>query len=210
MKIIDHLNWRYATKRFDPKRKVSTEDIEVLQEAVRLAPTAYGLQLFKVLVVSNQEVKEKLKEASFGQRQLTDSSHVMIFCNYLKMESEFVDEYMKKKMRAENVSWESIAGYGDFIKGDLSARSQADTFNWMVHQTYLAMGHLLNACASMQIDACPMEGFDSEKYDTILGLKEKSLHASVIVPVGYRASDDSAQFLPKVRKVKEELFELIA
>lgn len=210
MEIIDHLNWRYATKRFDPKRKVSAKEIEVLQEAVRLAPTAYGLQLFKVLVVANQEMKQKLKDASFGQRQLTESSHVMIFCNYLKMDGEFVDEYMKKKMRAENVSWESIAGYGDFIKGDLSARSQDDTFNWMVHQTYLAMGHLLSACASMQIDACPMEGFDSEKYDAILGLKKKNLHASVIVPVGYRASDDSVQFLPKVRKEREELFELIA
>ena len=209
MELIDNLNWRYATKQFDAERVVAAADLDKIQEAVRLSASSYGLQLYKVLVVSDPELKNKLREASFGQSQITDASHLFVFCNYQVVDDLHVEEYFKLKSAIENQPVASYEGYQNFIKNDLRSRIEIEKVHYTAKQCYLALGNLLVACAELKIDACPMEGFEANRYNEILGLAERGLNAAVIAAVGYRSTLDPQQFKPKVRKPKNELFEVI-
>ena len=209
MELIDNLKWRYATKQFDPSRKVSTADLEKIQEAVRLSASSYGLQLYKVLVISDPKLKRRLREVSFGQSQITDASHLFVFCNFQVVDDRHVDEYFKLKSEIENQPATSYEGYQNFIKNDFRSRTEIEKVYYTAKQCYLALGNLLAACAELKIDACPMEGFEVNQYNEILGLAERGLNAAVIATVGYRSKDDPQQYKPKVRKPKEKLFELI-
>lgn len=209
MKIIDALKWRYATKRFDESKKVSDADLALLKEAINLSPSSYGLQLYKVLIVESTELREKLKVASWNQPQLTEASHVFVFCNYTQVKTEDIEALLTLKTEVQQLPEEAIQGYGDFMKNTLSAFSDEKTSIWTSKQTYIALGNLLTAAASLEIDACPMEGFEAVEYDRILGLKEKGLQASVVATVGYRSEDDSTQHLPKVRKAESNIFEVL-
>lgn len=209
MNLIDNLNWRYATKAFDPVKKVSSEELEVLKEAVRLSPSAYGLQLYKVLIVENKEIRTALREASWNQPQITDASHLFVFCNFTQDFNDHVDDYVQLIVEAQGVDKEQISPYGEFIKSQLNNNGTKQNQVWAEKQTYLALSNLLAACAELKIDACPMEGFLNDAYNRILGLNKQGLNASVIAPVGYRSDNDEAQFRKKVRKDKEQLFELV-
>ncbi|PWL31670.1 NAD(P)H-dependent oxidoreductase [uncultured Roseivirga sp.] len=209
MNLIDNLNWRYATKAFDPAKKVSSEELEVLKEAVRLSPSAYGLQLYKVLIVENKEIRMALREASWNQPQITDASHLFIFCNFTQDFNDHVDDYVQLIVEAQGVDKKQISPYGEFIKSQLNNNGTKQNQIWAEKQTYLALSNLLAACAELKIDACPMEGFLNDAYNKILGLNKQGLNASVIATVGYRSDNDEAQFRKKVRKDKEQLFELV-
>ncbi|WP_422358679.1 NAD(P)H-dependent oxidoreductase [Reichenbachiella sp.] len=209
MKLIENLNWRYATKYFDTSKKVNSDNLELLKEAIRLSPSSYGLQQYKVLIVEKSEIKEQLKEAAYGQGQLTDSSHVFVFCHYLNVSGDMIDNYIEQKAKAEDVAIDRISGYGTFIKNTVSAMDTKDMVHWSRRQTYLAVANLLTACAELKIDACPMEGFEHDRFDDILGLADKGLASAIIVPVGYRSDSDQTQFVPKVRKATNEMFETI-
>ena len=207
MELIKNLKWRYATKHFDPTKKVKNQDLKKLKEAVQLSVSSYGLQLYKVLVVEDKDLREKLKPASWGQNQITDASHLFIFCNFTNVEDKHVDNYLKLTAESNGISTDSLDGYGDFMKGKISEMENGELENWTRRQTYLALGNLLNACAELKIDACPMEGFESEKYNEILGLTKQNLNTAVIAPIGYRSKNDDTQFRPKVRKSLAKLFE---
>ena len=207
MELIKNLKWRYATKHFDPTKKVKNQDLKNLKEAVQLSVSSYGLQLYKVLVVEDKDLREKLKPVSWGQNQITDASHLIVFCNYTNVEDKHIDNYLKLTATSNGISTDSLNGYGDFMKGKISEMDNDEVENWTRRQTYLAMGNLLNACAELKIDACPMEGFEAEKYNDILGLTKHNLNAAVIAPIGYRSKNDNTQFRPKVRKSLTELFE---
>ena len=209
MKLIETLNWRYATKQFDPSKKVSQTDLEHLKESIRLSASSYGLQLYKILIIERDEIKEKLTPASYGQNQITDSSHLFVLCNYTNVDDSHIDEYIELKAGVQGLNIEDLQGYGDFMKTSLSYKSANEKNEWTARQTYIALANLLVASAELKIDSCPMEGFESEKYNEILGLADKGLNASVIVAVGYRSAEDKTQFATKVRKVKEVLFETI-
>ena len=209
MELIENLKWRYATKKFDFERKVSDEDLEKLKEAIQLAVSSYGLQLYKVLIISEGKLKEKLKKVSWDQSQITDASHLFVFCNYTERNEEHVEDYIKAVSDIQQTPMEKLAGYQNLIKQSLSNKDDDEWQSWNQKQAYLAMSNLLTACAELKIDACPMEGFESEKYNEILGLDEKGLNACVVVPVGYRAQDDHTQFRKKVRKPIGELFEMV-
>lgn len=209
MSIIENLKWRYATKKFDSTRKVNQPDLEKIKEAVQLSASSYGLQLYKVFVIEDAGVREKLKPASWNQPQITDASHLIVFCNFNKIRSEDIDAYLRLKSDVQNLDVKSLRNYGDFMKTKIAELSEAKIKSWTARQTYIALGTLLTACAEMKIDACPMEGFDSEKYDEILGLSERGLSASVIAAIGYRSGEDQLQYAPKVRKPLEVLFETI-
>ncbi|MAU70782.1 MAG: NAD(P)H-dependent oxidoreductase [Pseudozobellia sp.] len=207
MEFIKQLEWRYATKKFDANKKVSEDDLEVLKKAIQLSVSSYGLQLYKVLVIENKEIRKKLKLASWNQSQVTDASHLFVFCNYTDAKPESIDEFINLTADIRNLSLEKLQGYGDFIKTKLEEKSAAERYYWLKSQTYIALANLLSACAALKIDACPMEGFDAEEYNSILGLRENELNASVIVAVGYRSDEDRTQDLPKVRKPAELLFQ---
>ncbi len=209
MELIKNLNWRYATKQFDPLKKVSQDNLEKLQEAVQLSVSSYGLQLYKVLIVENKELKEKLKPASWGQDQITDASHLFVFCNYSNPSNKHIDDFLELAAKKQEIDVSNLNGYGDFMKDKINEMTEAEHKSWTIRQTYLALGNLLNACAELKVDACPMEGFESEKYNKILGLTEQNLNAAVIAPIGYRSKKDQTQYRIKVRKPISELFELV-
>jgi nitroreductase len=209
MKTIDNLHWRYATKQFDSTKKVSEQDLEILKEAVRLSATSYGLQLFKVLVVEDPEIRQKLLPASWGQKQIVDASHVLVLCNYNSISGEHIDHYLDLKSNIQNVQLEHIKGYGDFLKNTLLGMPEAQISQWTSKQVYIALANVMLAAAELKIDTCPMEGFDAAQYNEILGLNEKGLNAAVVVTVGYRAETDATANAPKVRKPIEELFETV-
>ena len=209
MELIESLNWRYATKKFDPNKKIKPEDLETIKEAVRLSASSYGLQLYKVLVIDDPEIREKLKPASWGQTQITDASHLFVFCNYTDVNDQNIDDYLDLKADTQKLDREGLVDYGNMMKGAVSGMSETIKSQWTARQTYIALGNLLAACSMLRIDACPMEGFEPAKYNEILGLNEKGLNASVIATVGYRSEEDQTQHLKKVRKPAESLFESI-
>ena len=208
MKLINHLNWRYATKKFDPERKIDDEKLALLQESIRLAVSAYGLQLYKILILVNDEIREELRKASWDQSQITDASHLFVFCNYTLDHGRHVDDYVRRVIDVQGADEEDLKNYGKSIKSSIDSMSAVERKAWTEKQTYLALDNLLVACAELRIDACPMEGFDKEAYNRILGLDELGLNASVIAAVGYRSADDEAQNRMKVRKSISELFEI--
>ena len=206
MNFLKNQKWRYATKKFDPQKTISNEHLEQLKEAVQLSVSSYGLQTYQVLIVQNKPLREKLRKVSWNQSQITEASHLFIFCNETYVNPLAIDDFLKLTSQIRNIPLETLHGYGDFMKAKLAEKSIEDQFHWSKNQTYIAMANLLAACAELKIDACPMEGFEAVAYNEILGLDSKGLNASVIVPIGYRSTDDHSQTAAKVRKPTEKLF----
>ncbi|TMU54470.1 NAD(P)H-dependent oxidoreductase [Flagellimonas algicola] len=207
MEFINHQNWRYATKKFESNKKVSPGDIELLKEAIQLSVSSYGLQPYKVLIIEDQSLRKELREVSWNQSQITDASHLFVFCNEDQVDPQDIDGFIKLTANTRGLDKVQLSGYGDFMKAKLGEKSKKEQFNWSKNQTYIAMANLLAASAELGIDACPMEGFEAGKYNQILGLHQKGLNASVVVPVGYRSREDASQHMAKVRKPVEQLFE---
>lgn len=204
--FINNQNWRYSAKKFDASKKVSTEDLNLLKEAIRLSSSSYGLQLYKIIIVENQELKAQLQPAAWGQSQIIDASHIFVFANQTTVNDSDIDDYLKNTTDTRSLPEDALKGYGDFMKRTIKARSAEDLKNWTAKQTYLALGNLLNAAAELKIDVTPMEGFDPAKFNQILGLDKLNLDAAVIATVGYRHEEDATQFHKKVRKSNESLF----
>jgi nitroreductase len=204
--FLENQNWRYATKKFDSTKKISTEDLNTLKEAIRLSSSSYGLQLYKVFIVENPAIRAKIQPAAWGQSQIVDASHLIIFANQTTVEDADIDNYLKNVAETRNIPETALAGYGDFMKGGIGAKSDAEKANWTSKQTYLALANLLNAAAELKIDVTPMEGFDPAQVNEILGFNELGLNASLIAPIGYRSEEDATQHQKKVRKSNEELF----
>lgn len=208
-KIIEDLNWRYATKKFDPSQKINQQNLETILEALRLVPTSYGLQPLKYLIIENRELRTTLKEASWNQSQVTDASHLIVICCHIDTTSEDIDNNILLTSETRKIEQKKLAGYGDFVKRTISQLTLAEKTQWNEKQAYIALGVLLHTLASLRIDSTPMEGFDSEKYDVILNLKEKGLKSVLACPIGYRSKEDLTQHLKKVRKSSNHVIELL-
>ena len=206
MTLIDSLNWRYSTKKFDITKKITTNEFKFLRESIRLAASSYGLQPYKVLVVENKELKEKLRPASFQQPQITDASHIFIFCNSTDVSPDYIDNYVGLISEVRSVGTEHLQGYSNFMKSTIGQLNPDQMSNWTAKQAYIAMGNLLLACAELKIDACPIEGFEKDKYNTILDLSSQGLEAAVVVAVGHRSEEDESQSAKKVRLAASDLF----
>lgn len=202
---LESLQWRYATKQFDPTKKVSDEDINFLLESIRLTASSYGLQPYEVLVVTDQEIKEKLKPVSWNQSQVVDASHIIILTNKTQFGNELIDNYIQNVTEIRKIPTDQLKGYSDFMKSKLVPLSSEEKSNWTAKQAYIALGNLLSAAATIQVDTCPMEGFSAEDVDEILQLKERNLTTAVMIPVGYRSENDSTQHFAKVRKQNKDL-----
>ncbi|WP_298480827.1 NAD(P)H-dependent oxidoreductase [uncultured Maribacter sp.] len=203
---INNLQWRYATKKFDSSKKLTEEQLNFILDAVQLSASSYGLQPYHVFVISDREIREKLKAASWGQVQITESSHLIVFANQTTFKDNLIDDYLTNVISTRNLPENSLQEYGDFMKSKLTPLTDEIKNIWTSKQTYLALGNLLSAAASIQVDACPMEGFDAEEYNNILGLSDKNLNASVIATIGFRSENDETQHYKKVRKSKDNLF----
>ena len=206
---IDDLNWRYAVKQFDASKKVSDEDLQKLIDAVQLSASSYGLQPYKILVIKDQAVKEKLKAAGYNQSQFSDATAVFVFAHQTDFDAELVDSYIELSERIKELETGTLEGYANLMKNALLNLPQEAKAGWTSRQAYIALGNLLSAAAAHKIDTCPMEGFEATAFDEILGLTKQNLHAVVVAAVGYRSAEDETQHAPKVRRPQEELFEII-
>lgn len=204
--FIENQNWRYATKKFDSTKKIAAEDINILKEAIRLSSSSYGLQPYKVIFVENPELRAQLQPAAWGQSQIVEASHLIIFANEIKLDELSIDHYIKNISQTRNTPIETLTGYGDFMKSKIIALPAEEKNIWSAKQTYLALANLLNVAAELKIDATPMEGFIPTKVNEILGLNKLGLNATLIATLGYRHDEDATQYFKKVRKSNEELF----
>lgn len=203
---IKALNWRYATKQFDTAKKVSDTDIEMLLEAARLSASSYGLQPYHFFIIEDEAIREQLKEASWGQPQITDASHLLVLANKTTFTDSLIDDYINNLIKTRGVEKEQLTDHIGMMKNSLLPMSEDEKQSWTGKQTYIALGNLLAAAAHSRIDACPMEGFNASKYNEILGLADKNLNAAVVLTLGYRSKEDKTQHYPKVRYSKEKLF----
>ncbi len=204
--FIKNANWRYATKKFDSSKKVSYEDMKVLKEAVRLSASSYGLQPYKIIFVENPELRAKLQPVAWGQSQITEASHLLVFANITNFGATEIDAYINSVAATRGLPVDTLQGYSDFMKSKITTLPAEQRNIWTSKQTYIALSNLLNAAAELNIDVTPMEGFEPEKVNEILGLNEMGLNASLIATIGYRHADDATQSYPKVRKSEQELF----
>ena len=204
--FIKNANWRYATKKFDATKKVSDADLQILKDAIRLSASSYGLQPYQVILVENLELRAQLQPAAWGQTQIVDASHLLVFANVTNIGDAEIDAYLNNVAETRGLPLDALQGYGDFMKSKINSLTTEQKNIWTSKQTYIALGNLLNAAAELNIDVTPMEGFEPEKVNEILGLNERGLNASLIAPIGYRHEEDATQSYAKVRKSEQELF----
>ncbi len=208
MKLIENLKWRYATKKYDTTKKVSDDDLQQIKEAIRLSPSSYGLQAFKILDIKDKDIREKLKLASYWQPQITEASHLLVFCGYADVNDGHIDEYLNLKADTQGFDVELLKEFRNFMKVFIEGRKSGKQV-WTAKQTYIALSNAIAACAELKIDSTPMEGFEAEKYNEILGLSSKGLKADVLLAIGYRSDEDKTQYDVKIRKPMESLFEIV-
>jgi len=208
MELLEKLNWRYATKAMNGE-KVPQEKIDNILEAANLAPTSSGLQPFEIMVVTNAELKEKIKAVAWNQSVVTDCSHLLVFAAWDTYTEERINrmfDLVNEERGFKNEGWEN---YRQQLLNSYPKRDAETNFQHASKQAYIAFSQALTAAAFEGVDATPMEGFDPDAVDEILGLKEKGLRSCVLLPLGYRKSEeDWLVNLKKVRKPKEELITL--
>ena len=204
--IIDALNWRYATKKFDDTKMVSSKDMETIKEALRLTPSSFGLQPWKFVIIKNKDIQKTLVEHSWNQNQVAEASHVIVMCRKNTLDESFVQDYIDDMIITTWAPAESLEWYKGMMNGFLSNMDEEAKALWANKQIYIALGNIMTVLAEMWIDACPMEWFIAPKYDEILELWPKDLSSVLVLPVWYRASDDEHIERKKTRFSQEDLF----
>ncbi|MGB5819286.1 MAG: NAD(P)H-dependent oxidoreductase [Saonia sp.] len=200
MDIIENLQWRYAVKKFDSEQILPKDKIKKLKEAFNLTATSYGLQPIKMVILKDKELQQKLVAPSYGQQQVAQASHVLVICIENTIDEAFIANHFKRVKHVRGTSDEILNPFKDSLVKDFSKKSIDKIQNWATNQAYLALGNLLTICAAEKIDACPMEGFVPVAYDELLGLDKEGLTSVLVLPVGYRASDDVFSGFKKVRR----------
>ncbi|WP_343329856.1 nitroreductase family protein [Polaribacter staleyi] len=209
MELLDKLNWRYAAKAMNGE-KVSEDKIERILEAARLSPTSSGLQPFEIFVIKNQDIKEKIKPVAWNQSVITDCSHLLVFAawdTYTEDRINYMFDLTNEIRGFKNEGWEA---YRQMLLGMYPQKDAEENFNHAAKQAYIAFANAITAAAYEGVDATPLEGFDANAVDEILGLREKGLRSAVLLPIGYRAEDkDWLVNLVKVRKPMTDLVTVI-
>jgi nitroreductase len=205
---LERLNWRYAVKRFDSTRKITEEAWQTLEHSLILAPSSFGLQPWKFIVVEDKQLRAKLRAASWNQSQVTDADRYVVFAGLRTTTAGDVDRFMERTSEVTGKPLESMKGYrnviADFLVKGWAAK---DLFGWNARQTYIALGQFMTTAATMGVDTCPMEGIDLNKYDELLGLNDTRYATLCACSAGYRAADDSYALSPKVRYDKDDVIE---
>ena len=204
MNIIDALNKRYATKKFNPSKKLTDKQIHELIDAGRLTATSYGLQLMKFVLVENPELREQLVKCSFGQRQVVEASHLIVMCRERDLELAHFEEYTERIAKTRGQDPADLEGFKNMMVNSILTKSDDEQTLWLEKQVYIVLGNMLTSCAAMGIDACPMEGFIPEEYDDILNLADHNLSAVLVLPVGFRSDEDPSINRAKVRRYMDQ------
>lgn len=198
--------WRYATKKFDAERKIPADIWSTLEATLVLTPSSFGLQPWKFVVVENPALREQLAQHSWGQKQVSEASHLVVFCVKNELTEADIDVFLARVTEVQNTPPERLAGFRKMLVATVIdsciAPSQKE---WSVRQVYIALGNFMTSCAALGIDTCPMEGFDSVKYDELLGLTPLGLSAIALCPAGYRSVGDKSAGAPKVRFPAEDM-----
>ncbi|AQX11510.1 NAD(P)H-dependent oxidoreductase [Elizabethkingia meningoseptica] len=207
MKLLDALHWRYATKKFDSSKKVSEENLQKILKAAYLAPSSSGLQPYKVIVIKDQTLKEKLVPIFSNQQQIADSTYVLVFAAWDNYTEQNMETIFHRTVSERGLPENAMDDYKNMLKGAYLKREAEANFAHTARQAYISFGLALAAAAELEIDATPMEGFNNEQLDEALGLKELNLKSVVAMPLGYRdSSGDWLVNLKKVRQPEEEFF----
>ena len=200
MDSIKNLEWRYAVKKFDENKSLSTAQINTLKEAFNLTATSYGLQPVKMVVVKNKEIQQQLVVHSWNQPQVLQASHLLVLCIPKTYTTKDIEAYFSLVKNIRNTPDEILNPFKEMLTSSITNKSQEELTSWNKNQAYIALGNLMTVAANEQIDSCPMEGFIPEKYDEILELDKHNLTSVLVLPVGFRAEDDYMKDLQKVRK----------
>ena len=204
--FFNALQKRHATKHFNTALTVNAKDIERIKESVRLSPSSYNLMPCRVIDVQDREVRHELKAASFNQDQITDASHLFVFCSLTEISSEYIRRVNHLREDIEEKERDHYQGYVEFLQELVKKKPQEELMHWNAKQTYIALGFAMMACASLSIDSCPIEGFDAAKYSQILKLSNKGLTPNVLLAIGYAQDGVSAQRSTKVRLDTSDFF----
>ncbi|WP_166964098.1 NAD(P)H-dependent oxidoreductase [Yeosuana marina] len=203
-KIIEHLNWRYATKKFDSSKKLSKNKIDIIKEAFNLTATSFGLQTISLVIVSNDDLKASLVPHAYYQNQVSEASHLLVICIQDDISDSDVNLYFDSVKNIRNTPENILNPFRKNLLKTMQGKSVENRQLWSKNQAYIALGNLMTVCAVEGIDSCPMEGFIPEKYDEVLELNKKGLKSVLLLPIGYRADDDMFATLKKVRKPLNE------
>ncbi|SFF05786.1 Nitroreductase [Sulfitobacter brevis] len=198
--LNDLLKWRYATKKMNPSKAVSQDKVDAIIEAIRMSPTSSGTQPFELLVVTNPDIRSKIAEAAGGQAQITDGSHLLVFAAWDNYTAERIDNVVDLNVAARG-DLPMLRAYYDNLKANYLPREAEENYAHAARQAYIALGVALIAAAEQEVDSTPMEGFDPDAVDAILGLKERGLRSVVLLPLGYR--DESGDWLLPMGKVRK-------
>jgi nitroreductase len=209
-KLIENLNWRYATKKFDNTKKISATDWKAIEEALVLTPSSYGLQPWKFIVVQNQEIKDKLTAASWNQKQVSECSHMLVLAALNKMSTSYVEHFIARTAEVRGMNVADLGGFQSMlVKNIVEGNQVKNVTEWATKQCYIALGNAMTVASVLGIDACPMEGIDPQKYDEILNLKGSDYQTVVALPLGYRDSSDKYATSKKVRFSSQEIVQYI-
>lgn len=200
MSIIENLQWRYATKAFDPSKQVSAEDLNYILDAGRMAATSFGLQPFQIVVVTDEAKKQELVGHAWNQAQVGTNSALIVLAARTDVNEEMIAEYTARIETTRGLPAGAVDGYKDMMVGSLTAITPEQRLVWAQKQCYIALGTMMLAAAERGIDHCPMEGFSAEGFNEVLELASHNLTATVILPIGYRSAEDATQHYAKVRK----------
>ena len=208
--VVEALNWRYATKAYDTAKKIPADVWKTLEQSLVLAPSSYGLQPYKFLVVNDAAKRAELRPHSWGQPQITDASHLVVFAARTTLTERHVDEFIQRVSDVRGVPADALGGYRDMMVGDLvKGPRSAVVQHWAARQAYIALGELLTTAALLGVDATPIEGFNPAEYDKLLKLEGTGYSSVVVAALGYRSAEDKYASLPKVRFSTGQLVETI-
>ncbi len=207
--LIHQLEWRYATKRFDATRKIGPTTWDSLTESLVLTPSSYGLQPYKFIVVTDLALRTKLRAASWGQAQIEEASHLVVFAIKKDIGKAHIAHYVDRIAEVRGVNRASLEGFEGVMVGNLVNSPKAATIDqWAARQTYIALGNFMTSAALLGVDTCPLEGLDPAAYDAILGLEAEGYATVCACAAGYRSAEDKYAMLPKVRFPESELVEV--
>jgi len=203
--LLAALHFRYATKAFDPNRKITAETWDAIEQSLVLTPSSFGLQPWKFLVIENPEIRETLKAASWGQGQVTDASHLVVLTARTDLDKADIDSWVARLSEVQGTPLEALAGLSGMISSFSSSMSASEKQVWNTRQVYIALGQLMTAAAVMGIDTCPLEGISPADYDTILELNGTGYATAVACVLGYRSATDKYATAPKARFAAEKV-----
>ena len=205
LNFLDQQKWRYATKKFDPSKKISENDLNYIIEAAQLSTSSYGLQPYQLIHIKNEKLRQAILPLAWQQKQIVDASDLFVIANHKIFEPEHIDSFINFMANERQIELEKLSGYQSFMKSKIFELNEDELFHWTQKQCYLVLANMMNAAAALKIDATPMEGFSPAAVNELLKLDELNLNATLIITLGYRHIEDINQHLKKIRKPISEL-----